>query len=408
MINCIEGLYVTGSDMALPFAIKAVRDNLEGAMDYWMRQVDSMKTTITALTFTGRDVDDETEDEYCAREVFIAGVVTEIKERLGCTLPVHISHDKYDDFHDITIEMTYPAKTLRLVYHMPCTSELAPLDYNPKSIRDSLCKLSGVDDPHEFTHDELCGTPGCTCMYTPIWCNTITYQWEKTHKPAVVNLGSKIWEGVDSVIEADPKPKEMRLPTYIEGLDNTFFCEEDVLEMRSEETGLDDPLSPYYRLCSVVKGAEPNREDCYRTRLDCRECHLSSTVANGVFLHLGKPTNDSTVIVGYAWLDSRPDRHYILMANKDYAIRGKGGLRLKFLFSPPNGSYLYYMNKPTTELLQGTFMGKETCAICLEVTGDRIIKTVCGHHFCSPCINKWLETRNVCPYCRTKEPLIKF
>lgn len=42
------------------------------------------------------------------------------------------------------------------------------------------------------------------------------------------------------------------------------------------------------------------------------------------------------------------------------------------------------------------------CNICLETASDAVI-SYCGHLFCWPCLNKWLETRprrQVCPVCK--------
>lgn len=40
------------------------------------------------------------------------------------------------------------------------------------------------------------------------------------------------------------------------------------------------------------------------------------------------------------------------------------------------------------------------CPICIEeIINEKVTK--CNHTFCEGCINKWLETNNSCPTCRT-------
>eukprot|EP00797_Seminavis_robusta_P003373 Sro120_g058530.1 finger protein (247) ;mRNA; f:66780-67520 len=43
------------------------------------------------------------------------------------------------------------------------------------------------------------------------------------------------------------------------------------------------------------------------------------------------------------------------------------------------------------------------CLICQRTTLEckmRMRKLTCGHHFCSSCIDRWLSTKDTCPYCR--------
>ena len=51
-----------------------------------------------------------------------------------------------------------------------------------------------------------------------------------------------------------------------------------------------------------------------------------------------------------------------------------------------------------------------TCLICLDekklidpdTESKKHIKTTCGHHFHTKCLDKWLETGYHCPMCRTE------
>ena len=43
------------------------------------------------------------------------------------------------------------------------------------------------------------------------------------------------------------------------------------------------------------------------------------------------------------------------------------------------------------------------CLICQRTTAEckmHMRKLTCGHHFCSSCIDRWLATKDTCPYCR--------
>ncbi len=44
-----------------------------------------------------------------------------------------------------------------------------------------------------------------------------------------------------------------------------------------------------------------------------------------------------------------------------------------------------------------------SCRICLLEFDNASIKktTTCQHEFCEACLNKWLETHNTCPICRS-------
>ena len=43
---------------------------------------------------------------------------------------------------------------------------------------------------------------------------------------------------------------------------------------------------------------------------------------------------------------------------------------------------------------------QETCSICLD-TIDNLFVTNCGHYFHKRCIDRWLNTNDNCPLCRT-------
>jgi len=44
-------------------------------------------------------------------------------------------------------------------------------------------------------------------------------------------------------------------------------------------------------------------------------------------------------------------------------------------------------------------MDSDLCPICQE--SDDCYMTSCDHHFCNPCLKKWLTKRDTCPTCRT-------
>jgi E3 ubiquitin-protein ligase RNF5 len=42
------------------------------------------------------------------------------------------------------------------------------------------------------------------------------------------------------------------------------------------------------------------------------------------------------------------------------------------------------------------------CNICLDIAKDAVV-SMCGHLYCWPCLNQWLETRpnrQLCPVCK--------
>jgi Ring finger domain len=48
------------------------------------------------------------------------------------------------------------------------------------------------------------------------------------------------------------------------------------------------------------------------------------------------------------------------------------------------------------------------CLICQRTTAEckmHMRKLTCGHHFCSSCIDRWLATKDTCPYCRQQVKL---
>ena len=44
----------------------------------------------------------------------------------------------------------------------------------------------------------------------------------------------------------------------------------------------------------------------------------------------------------------------------------------------------------------------ESCAICLDPTGDSCKALACGHTYHTWCIRRWLQTKQQCPLCRAK------
>jgi len=43
---------------------------------------------------------------------------------------------------------------------------------------------------------------------------------------------------------------------------------------------------------------------------------------------------------------------------------------------------------------------KDRCAICIDVVGNQLSKTACGHTFCLTCLHEHLKTNHLCPLCR--------
>ena len=41
-----------------------------------------------------------------------------------------------------------------------------------------------------------------------------------------------------------------------------------------------------------------------------------------------------------------------------------------------------------------------SCSICLRESAIGPLVTPCGHLFCTPCVYKWLQNHDTCPYCR--------
>lgn len=42
----------------------------------------------------------------------------------------------------------------------------------------------------------------------------------------------------------------------------------------------------------------------------------------------------------------------------------------------------------------------DNCCICLDPMSDEARKTLCGHEFCSACIEKWFLENTTCPICK--------
>jgi hypothetical protein len=41
-----------------------------------------------------------------------------------------------------------------------------------------------------------------------------------------------------------------------------------------------------------------------------------------------------------------------------------------------------------------------TCSICQDIFRNPVVANCCLQTFCEQCINKWLETNNICPFDR--------
>nr|XP_009779926.1 PREDICTED: E3 ubiquitin-protein ligase RNF181-like [Nicotiana sylvestris] len=65
---------------------------------------------------------------------------------------------------------------------------------------------------------------------------------------------------------------------------------------------------------------------------------------------------------------------------------------------------LEFQNGDTLVTLPYDDEEQETCAICLCVYQgeDTIGKLQCGHEFHVGCVNKWLQQKNACPFCRAE------
>jgi hypothetical protein len=60
------------------------------------------------------------------------------------------------------------------------------------------------------------------------------------------------------------------------------------------------------------------------------------------------------------------------------------------------------MNVGTT----GAIVDEIECPVCLsDIPQSRRVTTKCGHHFCSGCIYEWMSRKQICPLCRTADPL---
>ncbi len=56
----------------------------------------------------------------------------------------------------------------------------------------------------------------------------------------------------------------------------------------------------------------------------------------------------------------------------------------------------YILNVSNTKSVKDV----NSCNICLEEESS--IVTICDHQYCKNCIQKWLNVKEKCPYCRQK------
>lgn len=69
---------------------------------------------------------------------------------------------------------------------------------------------------------------------------------------------------------------------------------------------------------------------------------------------------------------------------------------------PPEEGSSDSKDKPSTSQSEERNSSQFECNICLDTATDAVI-SYCGHLFCWPCLNTWLETRprrQVCPVCK--------
>ena len=77
--------------------------------------------------------------------------------------------------------------------------------------------------------------------------------------------------------------------------------------------------------------------------------------------------------------------------------------KLPALKAPPPGSM--YCSAVKKEPKKKSPKKDRQCLICHRSTAEcrlRMRKLSCGHQFCRACIDRWLETKDSCPYCRQK------
>lgn len=72
----------------------------------------------------------------------------------------------------------------------------------------------------------------------------------------------------------------------------------------------------------------------------------------------------------------------------------------QYSFTPKPGSSNRTSTKPDEEQKKDDSMYE--CNICLDIAKDAVV-SLCGHLYCWPCLNQWLETRpnnQTCPVCK--------
>ncbi|XP_037886209.1 RING-H2 finger protein ATL70-like [Glossina fuscipes] len=88
------------------------------------------------------------------------------------------------------------------------------------------------------------------------------------------------------------------------------------------------------------------------------------------------------------------DRHEILEAMEDVCNEFSGDLRTSQINMLP--SYEYNVDKSCDN--------QAYCAVCINdlVSKELIRKLPCGHNFHAECLDKWLQSHETCPMCRTR------
>ena len=70
-----------------------------------------------------------------------------------------------------------------------------------------------------------------------------------------------------------------------------------------------------------------------------------------------------------------------------------------------NGQTVESLAVLNKEVLQGfkkrIARDKHTCPICSDIiTEEKVVTTSCGHLFCKPCLEQWMNVGDTCPTCR--------
>jgi hypothetical protein len=67
---------------------------------------------------------------------------------------------------------------------------------------------------------------------------------------------------------------------------------------------------------------------------------------------------------------------------------------------------LHYSEREIMERAKEMLTDQEVCVICLnEFQINNLVVVDCGHRFCSPCMNLWVQQHTNCPICRKNVPI---